>query len=110
MTEYIEREKLLKSLKGSEKKLHELYETARGQDMEKSCYGQLIMLTECILRIKEQPAAEVEPVRHAKWEANKSGYLACTNCAWERRWIPLVEHYPRCPNCGAWMDGGAENG
>ena len=60
--------------------------------------------------IESFPAAEVEPVRHAKWEANKSGYLACTNCAWERRWIPLVEHYPRCPNCGAWMDGGAENG
>ncbi len=56
------------------------------------------------------PTADVELVWHARWEANKSGYLACTNCAWERRWIPLVDHYPHCPNCGARMDGGADNG
>lgn len=61
-------------------------------------------VAKCISAVELLPTAEVEPVRHAKWEANKSGYLACTNCAWERRWIPLVEHYPRCPNCGARMD------
>lgn len=43
-------------------------------------------------------------VKHGRWEVNELGYLVCTHCAWVRYGIPLVEHYPYCPNCGAKMD------
>lgn len=53
----------------------------------------------------ELPTADVATVRHGRWEVNELGYLMCSNCAWVRYGIPLVEHYPYCPNCGARMDG-----
>ena len=53
------------------------------------------------------PAADVAPVRHGKWECQKS----CPVCGEDRfkgldadiwsDWEP-----PYCPNCGAKMDGG----
>ena len=61
-----------------------------------------------IVAADESPAADVAPVRHARWEVNEFGYLVCTNCGWIRYGIPLFEYYPHCPNCGAKMDGGAD--
>lgn len=68
------------------------------------------------------PAADVEPVRHGRWEecdwvdVDEHGFgtrrtfkagLRCSQCAcvfkkellWKRNW---------CPNCGAKMEGGAD--
>ena len=115
MAEYIERKKLLESLKDSEKKLYELYDTARTQDVAKSCYGQLIILTECILRIKEQPTAEVEPVRHGRWEQCFEDWRKqiegdkCSACGFEHYGCN-IRSYSYCPNCGARMDGGGNHG
>ena len=61
-------------------------------------------------KIKSIPAADVAPVRHAKWVDNH-----CTACGmmpmgdemWKRRDFepPLFERFmDYCPNCGAIMD------
>lgn len=64
---------------------------------------------DCIL--KAIPAADVAPVRHGWWKCNKP----CPVCGRDRfegldadiwaDWGP-----PYCPNCGAKMDGGGEDG
>lgn len=54
--------------------------------------------------IDKAPTIEAEPVRHGRWKVNELGYLVCTNCAWVRYGIPLVEHFTYCPNCGVKLD------
>ena len=61
--------------------------------------------------IDSEPAADVAQVRHGRWECGKP----CPVCGLDRfegldadiwaDWEP-----PYCPNCGAKMDGGDENG
>ena len=64
--------------------------------------------------IEELPAADVAPVRHAKWVDNH-----CTACGMmpmgDEMWKnydcepPLFERFmDYCPSCGAKMDGGAD--
>ena len=68
--------------------------------------------------IDDFPAADVAPVVHARWirpHWRNSNYCCdCSECGgeamhrdyqWDKNGI-----YPICPNCGAKMDGGAENG
>lgn len=60
-------------------------------------------------RVKELPAVEAEPVRHAHWTND----TFCSDC----KRFPvdvsvsisnqeLTKHFSRCPHCGARMDGG----
>ena len=59
------------------------------------------------------PAADVAPVRHGCWErvipsksaAKWSTKVSCSNCH-----SAGYAHHKYCPNCGAKMDGGADNG
>ena len=59
------------------------------------------------------PAADVAPVRHGCWErvipsksaAKWSTRVSCSNCH-----SAGYAHHKYCPNCGAKMDGGADNG
>ena len=64
--------------------------------------------------IKNIPAADVAPVRHAKWVDNH-----CTACGMmpmgDEMWKkydcdpPLFDRFmDYCPSCGAKMDGGAD--
>lgn len=61
------------------------------------------------------PTIKAEPVRHGRWiEADYVYFGAkrfeCSLCKddeyWRKRYHNFKEHY--CPNCGAKMDGGAE--
>ncbi len=49
------------------------------------------------------PTAEVEEVRHAKWEISCDGYYPyCSHCKTEPKNGVMSK---RCPECGAKMDG-----
>ena len=52
--------------------------------------------------IKEAPAADVAPVRHAHWIDHYSGGSFCSYC---KRWVPYNHHPKYCETCGALMDG-----
>lgn len=53
--------------------------------------------------IQSEPAADVAPVVHSKWEICCDGYYPyCLNCKAEP---PGREMTKYCPNCGAKMDG-----
>ena len=51
------------------------------------------------------PAADVAPVRHAKWEvivgSDGKEHMVCTGC---RKQQDLTGVFAYCPNCGAKMD------
>ena len=52
--------------------------------------------------IRSEPAADVAPVIHSKWEICCDGYYPyCLNCKAEP---PGREMTKYCPNCGAKMD------
>ena len=62
--------------------------------------------------VQEVPAADVEPVRHGKWEAwmpDKNGEtreFICTGCRFmvEMSWKQKECDYEWCPYCGCKMD------
>ena len=62
--------------------------------------------------IKGMKAADVAPVRHAKWEvvvgSDGKEHMVCTGC---RKQQDLTGVFTYCPNCGAIMNlEGAKNG
>lgn len=61
--------------------------------------------------IEKLPAADVAPVAHGRWR--ESGpLLECQSCGeiYSRLGGNAGKLWHYCPNCGAKMDGGAENG
>lgn len=76
------------------------------------CNIARVVATECAAEVKNLPAVDAVPVRHGRWLklAYAPEWTKCSecNCHWE--W-GLVENCNMtfCPNCGARMDGGAEN-
>lgn len=63
-----------------------------------------------ITDIKQLPAADVEEVKHGRWEdANGIRKSKCGHCKVEFGRVMGDDCY-YCPTCGAKMDGGANNG
>ena len=72
------------------------------------------------LRIVDtQPTIDAEPVRHGRWNDKPDEYSGtciirhCSECGWSVfKGNPLYDfgHWNYCPNCGAEMYGGADNG
>lgn len=53
--------------------------------------------------IDDAPTADVQPVKHGKWEICSDGYYPyCSNCKNEPQGREMTLF---CPNCGARMDG-----
>lgn len=101
MTEYIERDALLDDISAAVKH--------RGM-------GEIIGQT--LMRYaKRQPAADVAPVVHARWMhsryedcSEQFELVKCSQCNHEAYAMAFyVRGGNYCPNCGAKMDGGAEN-
>lgn len=85
--------------------------------------NRLATMTDAKRVIAEMPAADVAPVVHGEWEAAdwreydanscevicypKDG-IACTHCRYVFKKDALWKKN-FCPNCGAKMDGGADN-
>lgn len=78
-------------------------------------------------KIMDIPTIESEPVRRGRWERHSFEHIRClenfgyrilstARCSVCRRWAEHVDDiekivtYDYCPNCGARMDGGADNG
>lgn len=66
--------------------------------------------------IKAIPTADVAPVVHGCFEPCfdengnwRQGFAKCSNCGKEY-YAQVINHFGYCPNCGAKMDGGADNG
>ena len=65
----------------------------------------------CCEEIDKQPTIEAEPVRHGRWifgSSKTSCWMTCSICCKSQSGQTATFSY--CPNCGARMDGGADNG
>ena len=64
--------------------------------------------------VDEILTADVAPVRHGYWIEQENWapddyYYTCSACGEDYNTIDGTPDYNFCPNCGAKMDGGAEN-
>lgn len=99
MTEYIEKQAAVKIV--------EKYSLANG-----SVLGRHSGLADCIAsEIAALPAADIAPVVHGRWGTGRFNLETgnyeeqCTRC----RNFSKEYGKPYCPNCGAKLDGGADN-
>ena len=61
-----------------------------------------------VRRLLSIPSADVAPVRHGRWIASHDEFCTCSICKY-----PVYVDWNQtnyCPNCGAKMNGGADNG
>lgn len=100
MAEYIDREVLCKIL--------ENWRNAHADvDDEHGCG----LLEDVICEVDAQTAADVAPVVHGRWIEDHD-YLKCPECGVMVKWDFTffdIGNWNYCPNCGAMMDGGADN-
>ena len=69
------------------------------------------LLNDFYLIPKDTPAADVTPVKHGHWVKEKSDVLIHWHCSICKNCYYLEEPNANyCPNCGAKMDGGEDNG
>ena len=105
---------LVASLEESYKELRKLYDEIKDGDGAKEVYqGELITFLEAILRAKNAPTLDYEPVRHGEWMDNvdENGFLfnawrTCSVCGG----LNYSKKPSYCPSCGAKMDGGKKDG
>lgn len=71
------------------------------------------VITYVLKMVRDAPAADVEPVRHGRWERCFEDWRQqiegdkCSACGFEYYGTGISRfHY--CPNCGAKMEGGAD--
>ena len=102
MDEYIERGALMQ------------FPISRNHYDRKNGNKHFINGVESVLEYAENlPAADVAPVVHGRWiSKNNHGYewvFVCSNCDYVDGY-PFNDRPNYCPNCGAKMDGGIDNG
>lgn len=105
MAEYIEKHKAVNLLTALENEFQQ-FKPFKG--FEHAMYRKLC---ETEIAIGKLPAADVVPVVHGWWNADET----CSLCGEKStegldatKWNYWLPNY--CPNCGAKMDGGVDNG
>lgn len=99
MSDYIDRQEALEALRGI------TIISASSLD------GVRKYADEMLAKIEAIPSADVEPVRHGRWEVfyaeelcgYRRAYYVCSN-----RFGSSDDEFDYCPNCGARMDGDAD--
>ena len=105
---FIDRDKLLESLRESYDSAHEWYNEATDIEIKIRAEQTIATFAECILRVKAQPAADVQEVKHAHWEIYEDTdgiYGICSNCGVDVDFSHYGIPYPNCPFCRAYMHG-----
>lgn len=92
--EYISRPGLMEKLTSSE--MQQKIKAMSGTD----AYNEFLTL------VNSEEKADVAPVRHGHWIEDGS-YQICSECGEEHSWNEYRASY--CEDCGARMDGGADN-
>ncbi len=80
-------------------------------------YGQAdepIQFETLVSDLRDMKTADVSPVRHGRWE-KQSGLYSCSECGMTCTYdvqADVIEYWAcnYCPNCGAKMNGGTDNG
>ena len=95
VAEYIDREALEKAM---------TIAAVNGKDKDRRTWAKAI----CVLH--DMQTADVAPVVHGRWkhmDGTKTRRV-CSMCGWD---VPEYgKFYVYCPNCGAKMDGGGNDG
>ena len=110
MAEYIKREATIKAIVDSRNRY---YNSASNQYLVGRCDG--LDIAAGLLRVA--PAADVAPVVHGRWIhsryedcSEQFELVKCSQCNHEAYAMAFyVRGGNYCPNCGAKMDGGADN-
>lgn len=114
MDEYIKQEDAIAIIEEKQKELCPVGRYGRnyvyGSDRDK--YDAWDVIIDALENI---PSADVAPVVHGRWEYipqtfNTLSQFRCSFCGWWSLDPSIDGAYNYCPNCGAKMDGGAENG
>lgn len=100
MAEYIEQDALMRRIKEIHCAECDSYHGVRCR----ACW-----VDDTLDYIDSEPAADVAPVRHGKWEyepptINTYGMLKCSKCGWWTLDQSVCDVYHYCPNCGCKMD------
>ena len=94
MDEYIERDALMRRIKEIHCAECDSYHGVRCR----ACW-----VDDTLDYIDSEPAADVAPARHGRWERTADGAALCTAC--KRKMNPSQYGYAFCSLCGAIMDG-----
>lgn len=106
MTEYIERHAILQSLNESLEAANKWRKEAKTEEIKIRAEQAYLTFIEARLRIKGMPSADVQEVKHGKWE-HSGRYIRCTSCGMymcntDRDGDEIPTAY--CPECGAMME------
>ena len=104
MAEYISREAAIAYIREQSEECQKAFEELGGESgIYADAYNDL---ADDFYRI---PAADVAPVVHRRWDVveGRIENAVCSNCG--RHFQSYYEAYRYCPNCGAKMDGGADD-
>ncbi len=90
---------------------HAAYIRLKTEAQTHECYESKEAYNRAARIIDQMRTIEAEPARHGYWifgNTNTSSWMKCSECLKSQSGQTATFSY--CPNCGAKMDGGADNG